>query len=69
MPFHRMKVRVKREIVTMGQPGVDPLAGTGHYVMPQDWNALIREPGAIVIDTRNGYYEVAIGTFAVQSIP
>jgi UPF0176 protein len=63
MPFHRMKVRVKREIVTMGLPQVDPLAGTGHYVSPQDWNALISEPGTIVIDTRNDY-EVAVGSFA-----
>jgi len=63
MPFHRMKVRMKREIVTMGEPQVDPLAGTGHYVPPQDWNALISEPGTIVIDTRNDY-EVAVGTFA-----
>ncbi|PJG45675.1 hypothetical protein CAF53_23485 [Sphingobium sp. LB126] len=63
MPFHRMKVRVKREIVTMGQPGIDPLTGVGHYVSPQDWNALISEPGTIVIDTRNDY-EVAVGSFA-----
>ncbi|HEX7930940.1 MAG TPA: rhodanese-related sulfurtransferase, partial [Sphingomicrobium sp.] len=63
LPFHRMKVRVKREIVTMGQPQVDPLEGTGHYVSPQDWNALISDPGTIVIDTRNDY-EVAVGTFA-----
>ena len=63
MPFHRMKVRTKREIVTMGQPGIDPLAGTGHYVLPQDWNALISEPDTIVIDTRNDY-EVAVGSFA-----
>lgn len=63
MPFHRMKVRVKPEIVTMGQPQIDPLAGTGHYVSPQDWNALISEPGTIVIDTRNDY-EVAVGSFA-----
>lgn len=63
MPFHRMKVRVKREIVTMGQPQVDPIAGTGHYVPPEDWNALISEPGTIVIDTRNDY-EVAVGSFA-----
>lgn len=62
MPFRRMKVRVKREIVTMGQPGVDPLTGVGHYVSPQDWNALISEPGTIVIDTRNDY-EVAVGSF------
>lgn len=63
MPFHRMKVRIKREIVTMGQPDIDPLTGVGHYVSPQDWNALIAEPGTIVIDTRNDY-EVAVGTFA-----
>lgn len=62
MPFHRMKVRLKREIVTMGQPDVDPLTGTGHYVSPQDWNALISQPGTILIDTRNDY-EVAVGTF------
>jgi UPF0176 protein len=63
MPFHRMKVRLKREIVTMGQPDIDPLDGTGHYVEPQDWNELIADPATIVIDTRNDY-EVAIGSFA-----
>jgi UPF0176 protein len=63
MPFHRMKVRVKPEIVTMGQPHVDPLTGVGHYVSPKDWNALISAPDTIVIDTRNDY-EVAIGSFA-----
>jgi len=62
MPFHRMKVRLKREIVTMGQPGIDPLASVGTYVAPADWNALIADPETIVIDTRNDY-EVAIGTF------
>jgi len=62
MPFGRMKVRLKREIVTMGQPGVDPRAGTGHYVDPADWNALIAAPDVAVIDTRNAY-EVAIGSF------
>lgn len=62
MPFHRMKVRLKREIVTMGQPDVDPLAA-GQYVAPQDWNALIDQPGTILIDTRNEY-EVQVGTFA-----
>ena len=61
-PFNRMKVRLKKEIVTMGQPDVDPLAGTGHYVAPADWNALISAPDVAVIDTRNDY-EVAIGTF------
>ena len=62
MPFHRMKVRQKAEIVTMGQPHIDPLAA-GNYVAPQDWNALISAPGTIVIDTRNDY-EVAVGSFA-----
>jgi UPF0176 protein len=62
MPFQRMKVRLKREIVTMGQPDIDPLA-TGHYVAAMDWNALIAQPDVIVIDTRNDY-EVAVGSFA-----
>ena len=61
-PFNRMKVRLKKEIVTMGQPDVDPMTGTGHYVDPADWNALIQSPDVAVIDTRNDY-EVAIGTF------
>lgn len=61
-PFARMKVRLKREIVTMGQPDVDPRARTGHYVEPAEWNALIRDPDVAVIDTRNDY-EVAIGSF------
>lgn len=63
MPFHRMKVRIKREIVTMGEPRIDPLTDAGAYVAPQDWNALIDQPGTIVIDTRNDY-EVALGTFS-----
>jgi UPF0176 protein len=62
MPFNRMKVRLKREIVTMGQPDVDPSTGTGHYVEPEAWNALIESEDVAVIDTRNDY-EVAIGTF------
>lgn len=62
MPFGRMKVRLKREIVTMGQPQVDPTAAVGRYVDPAEWNALIAEPDVAVIDTRNDY-EVAIGTF------
>lgn len=61
-PFTRMKVRLKREIVTMGQPDVNPRAAVGHYVRPADWNALITAPDVAVIDTRNDY-EVAIGTF------
>ena len=62
LPFHRMKVRRKREIVTMGAPDIDP-TDTGAYVAPQDWNALIDAPETILIDTRNDY-EVAIGSFA-----
>jgi UPF0176 protein len=62
MPFHRMKVRVKREIVTMGVDDIDPPAEAGAYVEPKDWNALIADPQTIVIDTRNDY-EVALGAF------
>jgi len=61
-PFGKLKVRLKREIVTMGQPDVDPRGAVGTYVTPQDWNALISAPDVAVIDTRNDY-EVAIGTF------
>lgn len=61
-PFGRMKVRLKKEIVTMGQPDVDPKARVGNYVEPEDWNDLIRSDDVVVIDTRNDY-EVAIGTF------
>lgn len=63
MPFGRMKVRLKQEIVTMGQPDVDPTAAVGHYVDPADWNALIAAPDVAVIDARNDY-ETEIGTFA-----
>jgi len=62
MPFHRMKVRLKREIVTMGVAAVDPPADAGAYVDPADWNALIADPATVVIDTRNDY-EVALGSF------
>jgi UPF0176 protein len=68
MPFHRLKVRVKREIVTMGQPDIDPAGGAGTYVEASDWNALISDPEMVVIDTRNDY-EVAIGTFAGATDP
>ena len=57
-----MRVRLKREIVTMGVEGIDPAHLTGTYVKPEDWNALISDPDVIVIDTRNDY-EVAIGSF------
>lgn len=62
MPFNRMKVRLKREIVTMGEPDIDPTASVGRYVDPHDWNALISDPDVVVIDTRNDY-EVGVGTF------
>lgn len=68
MPFARMKVRLKQEIVTLGQPDVDPIAGTGQYVSPAGWNALITSPDVAVIDTRNSY-EVAIGTFRTAVDP
>lgn len=62
-PFLRMKVKLKREIVTMGQEDIDPNVCVGRYVSPQEWNALIDDPDVLVIDTRNEY-EVEIGTFA-----
>jgi len=62
LPFHRMKVRVKSEIVTMGQPDLDPARQAGVYVSPTDWNALIADPETLVIDTRNDY-EGEIGAF------
>ena len=61
-PFHRMKVRLKREIVTLGVPEVDPNTHAGTYVEPQHWNALLDDPDVVLIDTRNDY-EVAIGSF------
>lgn len=62
MPFYRMKVKLKKEIVTMGVPEIDPRTIVGTYVKPEDWNQLISDPEVVVIDTRNDY-EVAIGTF------
>ncbi|SDL63593.1 UPF0176 protein [Modicisalibacter muralis] len=61
-PFYRTKVKLKKEIVTLGVPAADPNRQVGHYVEPQDWNALIADPEVLVIDTRNDY-EVAIGSF------
>jgi len=61
-PFGRMKVRLKREIVSMGVPDVDPRARVGHYLDPAEWNAFLAEDDVVVIDTRNDY-EVEIGTF------
>ncbi len=61
-PFTHMKVKLKREIVTMGQPDIDPVARAGGYVAAADWNDLIAQPDVVLIDTRNDY-EVSIGTF------
>ena len=61
-PFTRMKVRLKKEIVTLRVPELDPNKTVGQYVKPADWNALLTDPEVMVIDTRNDY-EVAIGTF------
>ena len=68
LPFHRLKVKVKPEIVTMRVTGLDFEAGIGTHVEPADWNALVADPDTIVIDTRNDY-EVAIGSFAGAEDP
>ena len=62
LPFLRSKVKLKKEIVTMGVEGIDPAQSAGTYVAPEDWNALIQDPDVLVIDTRNDY-ECEIGTF------
>jgi UPF0176 protein len=67
-PFYRMKVRLKKEIVTLGVKGVDPGKDVGEYVAPEHWNELISKPGVRLIDTRNDY-EVALGTFAGAEDP
>lgn len=61
-PFHRTKVKLKKEIVTMGVEGIDPKRVVGTYVKPEEWNALISDPNVILVDTRNDY-EVQVGTF------
>ena len=61
-PFYRMKVKLKKEIVTLGVPGVSPTKVVGQYVKPQDWNKIISDPEVVLIDTRNDY-EYAIGSF------
>ncbi|GLH80249.1 UPF0176 protein [Bradyrhizobium sp. SSBR45G] len=62
MPFQRLKVRLKREIVTLGDAAADPTRQVGTYVSPADWNALMSAPDTLVLDTRNAF-EVAMGTF------
>jgi UPF0176 protein len=62
IPFYRMKVKLKKEIVTLGLPGISPKMTVGRYVQPEDWNALILDPETITIDTRNDY-EYEVGSF------
>ena len=62
LPFKRLKVRLKPELITLGDPSIDPRSLVGTYVDPRDWNTLIGDPDVTLIDTRNDY-EVAIGTF------
>lgn len=61
-PFYRLKVRLKKEIVTLGVPGINPAQMAGQYVKPADWNRLLDDPDVVVVDVRNEY-EVAAGTF------
>jgi len=67
-PFYRMKVRLKKEIVSLGVAGVDPRSKVGQYVAPEDWNALISRPDVRVVDTRN-HYEYHLGSFAGAEDP
>lgn len=62
LPFYRTKVKLKKEIVTMGVEGIDPRSVVGTYVKPKDWNALIADPDVVLVDTRN-HYEVELGSF------
>jgi UPF0176 protein len=68
MPFGRLKIRLKREIVTFGHPATDPTARVGTYVEPADWNDLLATPDLLLIDTRN-HFEVAMGSFAGATDP
>ena len=68
MPFYRTRVKLKKEIVTMGVEDIDPINSAGTYVKPTDWNALISDPDVVLVDTRNDY-ESAIGTFKDALVP
>ena len=68
MPFYRSRVKLKKEIVTMGVEGIDPNRVVGTYIKPKDWNALISDPEVTLVDTRNDY-ETAIGTFQNARLP
>ena len=67
-PFYRMKVRLKKEIVTLGVEGIDPRQIVGEYIAPERWNELISQPDVRLIDTRNDY-EVGLGTFSGAENP
>jgi UPF0176 protein len=67
-PFKRLKVKLKREIITLGVPEADPSKRVGAYVKPQDWNTLISDPSVFVLDTRNAY-EIEAGTFRGAADP
>ncbi|MEM9385199.1 MAG: rhodanese-related sulfurtransferase [Pseudomonadota bacterium] len=67
-PFRKMKVKLRQEIVTLGVPGIEPDRRTGRHVPPAEWNALIRDPQTLVVDTRN-LYETGIGSFAGATDP
>ena len=62
-PFNRLKIRLKREIITFQQPEADPSVQAGQYVAPSDWNALMADPDVLLLDTRNRY-ETRVGSFA-----
>jgi len=68
LPFNRAKVKLKKEIVTMGVEGIDPKRVVGTYVSPKDWNKLISDPDVILVDTRNDY-EFKVGTFKKDHKP
>ena len=67
-PFARLKVRIKREIVSLGQPGIDPNRQVGDYIEPRAWNRFVRDPDVVLLDTRNSY-EYATGSFAGATDP
>ncbi len=68
MPFKRLRVRLKRELITLGDATIDPLEQVGEYIEPADWNALISDPDVVLVDTRNDF-EVGLGTFEGAADP
>lgn len=67
-PFDKLKIKLKKEIVTLGVPGINPNSEVGTYVLPEEWNELIQDPDVILIDTRN-HYEYKIGSFKTAVDP